>query len=182
MIRQLPNTPAIKDENYCKLERALNDYHRMVRDGTLIPRKNKLQQVYVTYRFEDNGSNLWFLIFAEWNKDWDLCALQNHWSEEKRLYIWHYSFCAMYTFAVDMNTVLQRLWYGCNMSALGERSVRIPMVAHRPASFSPWFRRGFSLNSSKIGKLENQLFVAKNLQKTAIWAYSSAGRAYGSHP
>lgn len=36
----------------------MNDYHRMVRDGTLIPRKNKLQQVYVTYRFEDNGSNL----------------------------------------------------------------------------------------------------------------------------
>ena len=34
----------------------------------------------------------------------------------------------MYTFAVDMNTVLQRLWYGCNMSALGERSVRIREV------------------------------------------------------
>ena len=37
-------------------------------------------------------------------------------------------FARCYTFAVDMNTVLQRLWYGCNMSALGERSVRIREV------------------------------------------------------
>ena len=70
----------------------------------------------------------------------------------------------------------------CNMSALGERSVRIPMAAHRPVSFSPRFRSDFSPKSSKIEKLENLLFVVKTPQKAAIWAHSSAGRAFGSHP
>ena len=68
------------------------------------------------------------------------------------------------------------------MSALGERSVRIPMAAHRPVSFSPRFRSDFSPKSSKIEKLENLLFVVKTPQKAAIWAHSSAGRAFGSHP
>ena len=61
---------------------------------------------------------------------------------------------------------------------LGERCVRIPMVAHRPASFSPWFRRGFSLNSSKIGKLENQLFVAKTRKKRQYGPVAQLGAHY----
>ena len=39
------------------------------------------------------------------------------------------------------------------------------MVAHRPASFSPCFRREFPPESSKIEKLENLLFVAKPRKK-----------------
>ena len=68
------------------------------------------------------------------------------------------------------------------VAQLGERSVRIPMAAHRPVSFSPRFRSDFSPKSSKIEKLENLLFVVKTPQKAAIWAHSSAGRAFGSHP
>ena len=68
------------------------------------------------------------------------------------------------------------------VAQLGERTVRIPMAAHRPVSFSPRFRSDFSPKSSKIEKLENLLFVVKTPQKAAIWAHSSAGRAFGSHP
>ena len=67
------------------------------------------------------------------------------------------------------------------MNRLGERCVRIPMAAHRPVSFSPWFRRGFPLRSSKIEKLENLLFVAKIPQKAAMWACSAVGSALHSH-
>ena len=43
------------------------------------------------------------------------------------------------------------------VAQLGERTVRIPMAAHRPVSFSPRFRSDFSPKSSKIEKLEKIL-------------------------
>ena len=64
---------------------------------------------------------------------------------------------------------------------LGAHYIRISMVAHRPVSFNPWFRRGFPLRFSKIEKPENLLFVAKIPQKAAIWACSAVGSALHSH-
>ena len=68
------------------------------------------------------------------------------------------------------------------IAQLGERTVRIPMDAHRPAKVGPLFGGEIPPRFTKIENSKNLLFVAKDGQKVAIWAYSSAGRAYGSHP
>ena len=68
------------------------------------------------------------------------------------------------------------------IAQLGERTVRIPMDAHRLTMAGPQFWREIPPRFTKIENFKNPLFVPKNSQKAAIWAYSSAGRAYGSHP
>ena len=68
------------------------------------------------------------------------------------------------------------------VAQLGERSVRIDMDAHRPTTAGPKFRREIPPKLTKTQNFKNPLFVLKNGQKAVIWAYSSAGRAYGSHP
>ena len=64
----------------------------------------------------------------------------------------------------------------------GERTVRIGMDAHRPTMAGPKFRGEIPLKLTKTQNFKNPLFVLKNGQKAVIWARSSAGRAFGSHP
>ena len=71
--------------------------------------------------------------------------------------------------------------YG-RVAQLGERTVRIDMDAHPSASVGPQFWRKNPPEIIKTQNIENPLFVLKNGQKAVIWARSSAGRAFGSHP
>ena len=56
------------------------------------------------------------------------------------------------------------------------------MDAHRPTTAGPKFRREIPPKLTKTENFKNPLFVLKNGQKAVIWARSSAGRAFGSHP
>ena len=79
----------------------------------------------------------------------------------------------MYTFAVDMNTVLQRLWYGCNMSALGERSVRI-----REVEGSNPFRSTKQVLDEHLflqRRLRREGFALIHNRKAASWEESRGG-------
>lgn len=53
-IQQLPNHIFDADENYKKLNDALNEYHRLIKDGILIPRGNNVQDIYTVYTFNSN--------------------------------------------------------------------------------------------------------------------------------
>ena len=54
IIEQLPNDIIVADENFNKLKGALEEYHRLVQEGILIPRGNNVQNIYTTYSFEYN--------------------------------------------------------------------------------------------------------------------------------
>ena len=56
------------------------------------------------------------------------------------------------------------------------------MDAHPSARVGPKFWREIPPELMKAQNFKNPLFVPKNGQKAAIWACSSAGRAFGSHP
>ena len=86
-------------------------------------------------------------------------------------------------FAVEQLRVVSR----CNfifgpIAQLGERTVRIPMDAHRLTMAGPRFRGEKPPKLTKTQNLKSPLFVLKNGRKAVIWACSSAGRAFGSHP
>ena len=53
-IQQLPNHIFDADENLKKLNDALNEYHRLIKDGILIPRGNNVQDIYTVYTFNSN--------------------------------------------------------------------------------------------------------------------------------
>lgn len=53
-IQQLPNHIFDADENYKELNDALNEYHRLIKDGILIPRGNNVQDIYTVYTFNSN--------------------------------------------------------------------------------------------------------------------------------
>ena len=53
-IQQLPNHIFDADENFKKLNDALNEYHRLIKDGILIPRENNVQDIYTVYTFNSN--------------------------------------------------------------------------------------------------------------------------------
>jgi len=53
-IQQLPNHIFDADENFKKLNDALNEYHRLIKDGILIPRGNNVQDIYTVYTFNSN--------------------------------------------------------------------------------------------------------------------------------
>lgn len=48
-IQQLPDCIIEMDENFRKLNDALDDYHRLIQEGKLIPRKNNVQDIYTVY-------------------------------------------------------------------------------------------------------------------------------------
>ena len=56
MIEQLPNDIIVADENFNKIKGALEEYHRLVQEGILIPRGNNVQNIYTTYSFKSNIS------------------------------------------------------------------------------------------------------------------------------
>ena len=43
-----------KDDNFLMLSEALSEYHRLVQEGKLIPRKNNLENIYTTYSIQSN--------------------------------------------------------------------------------------------------------------------------------
>lgn len=55
-VQQLQNDVVATDENYEKLKDALDEYHRLIQEGKLIPRKNNVQDIYTVYSFK---SNIW---------------------------------------------------------------------------------------------------------------------------
>ena len=71
---------------------------------------------------------------------------------------------------------------GQKPNTMGERTVHIHMDAHPSASVGPQFWREIPPKLTKTESFKNPLFVLKNGQKAVIWARSSAGRAFGSHP
>lgn len=53
-IQQLPDSIIEMDNNFRKLNDALNEYHRLVQEGKLIPRENNVQDIYTVYTFKSN--------------------------------------------------------------------------------------------------------------------------------
>lgn len=53
-IQQLQNDVVVVDDNYIKLKEALDEYHRLVQEGKLIPRGNNVQDIYTVYPFNSN--------------------------------------------------------------------------------------------------------------------------------
>lgn len=54
-VQQLQNDVPATDENFEKLINALSEYHRLIQEGILIPRKNNVLDIYTVYSF---GSNM----------------------------------------------------------------------------------------------------------------------------
>ena len=53
-IQQLPDCTIEMDEHFRKVSDALDDYHRLIQEGKLIPRKNNVQDIYTVYSFNSN--------------------------------------------------------------------------------------------------------------------------------
>lgn len=53
-VQQLQNDTVAIDENFVKLANALSEYHRLVQEGLLIPRKNNVLDTYTVYSFKSN--------------------------------------------------------------------------------------------------------------------------------
>ena len=45
-IQRLPDSIIEMDNNFRKLNDALNEYHRLVQEGKLIPRENNVQDIF----------------------------------------------------------------------------------------------------------------------------------------
>lgn len=53
-VQQLQSDVVATDENFAKLKDALDEYHRLIQEGKLIPRKNNVQDIYTVYSFKSN--------------------------------------------------------------------------------------------------------------------------------
>lgn len=56
MIEQIPNETVTIDENFKKLNNALKEYHQLVQEGKLTPRKNNVSNMYTIYSINSNVS------------------------------------------------------------------------------------------------------------------------------
>ncbi len=54
MIEQLTTDMIDMDENFKELKEALDEYHRLIQEGILIPRGNNVQNIYTTYHINSN--------------------------------------------------------------------------------------------------------------------------------
>ena len=54
MIKQLPDNTVNVDKNFNKLQEALDEYHHLIQEGKLIPRKNNVQNIYTVYSINSN--------------------------------------------------------------------------------------------------------------------------------
>lgn len=54
-IKQLPSATVAMNETFQKLSHALNEYHRLVQEGKLIPRKNNVQNIYTVCFSNDSN-------------------------------------------------------------------------------------------------------------------------------
>ena len=48
-IQNLPENTVTQDDNFIILSEALSEYHRLIQEGKLVPRKNNLESIYTTY-------------------------------------------------------------------------------------------------------------------------------------
>lgn len=53
-VQQLQGDVVTSDKNFEKLKEALNEYHRLILEGKLTPRKNNVQNIYTVYSFKSN--------------------------------------------------------------------------------------------------------------------------------
>lgn len=53
-VQHLQSDAVGTDENFEKLKDALDEYHRLIQEGKLIPRKNNVQDIYTIYSFNSN--------------------------------------------------------------------------------------------------------------------------------
>ncbi len=53
-IENLPQNVITQDDNFIMLSEALSEYHRLVQERKLIPRKNNLENIYTTYSLQSN--------------------------------------------------------------------------------------------------------------------------------
>ena len=53
-IQNLPENTVTQDDNFIMLSEALSEYHRLIQEGKLVPRKNNLENIYTTYSFHSN--------------------------------------------------------------------------------------------------------------------------------
>ncbi len=56
MIEQIPNDLITVDENFQKLNSALEEYHKLVKEKKLIPRNNNIQNNYTIYSINSNAT------------------------------------------------------------------------------------------------------------------------------
>ena len=55
-IQNLPENTVTQDDNFIMLSEALSEYHRLIQEGKLVPRKNNLENIYTTYSFHSNAN------------------------------------------------------------------------------------------------------------------------------
>ena len=53
-IQQLSDCIIKMADTFRKLNNALDDYHRLIQEGKLIPRKNNVQDIYTVYSLNIN--------------------------------------------------------------------------------------------------------------------------------
>ena len=53
-IQNLPENTVTQDDNFIMFSEALSEYHRLIQEGKLVPRKNNLENIYTTYSFHSN--------------------------------------------------------------------------------------------------------------------------------
>lgn len=53
-IQNLPKSSIAQDDNFIMLSEALSEYHHLIQEGKLVPRKNNLENIYTTYSFHSN--------------------------------------------------------------------------------------------------------------------------------
>ena len=54
-IKQLSDDTVPINENFENLKTALEEYHRLIDEGKLIPRSNNLQSGYTVYEYRSNA-------------------------------------------------------------------------------------------------------------------------------
>lgn len=56
IIEQIPSDTVPIDESFKKLDNALKEYHQLVQEGKLIPRKNNVENMYTVYSIKSNAN------------------------------------------------------------------------------------------------------------------------------
>ncbi len=53
-VQQLQSDVAATDKNFKKLKNALDEYHCLIHEGKLIPRRNNAENIYTVHSFKSN--------------------------------------------------------------------------------------------------------------------------------
>lgn len=55
-IQNLSEDTIVQDANFTMLSEALSEYHRLIHEGKLVPRKNNIENMYTTYSIHSNAN------------------------------------------------------------------------------------------------------------------------------